>query len=38
MIAQDPAAACRLIGSLARRLSLRLRKLGARVAATTPGG
>ncbi|OIQ63885.1 cAMP-activated global transcriptional regulator CRP [mine drainage metagenome] len=38
MIAQDPAAACRLIGSLARRLSLRLRKLSARVAATTPGG
>ncbi len=38
MIAQDPAAACRLIGSLARRLSLRLRKLSARVSATTPGG
>lgn len=38
MIAHDPAAACRLIGSLARRLSLRLRKLSARVAATTPGG
>lgn len=38
MIAQDPAAACRLIGSLARRLSLRLRKLSARVSAVTPGG
>lgn len=38
MIGQDPAVACRLIGSLARRLSLRLRKLSARVAATTPGG
>lgn len=38
MIAQDPAVACRLIGSLARRLSLRLRKLSARVAATTAGG
>lgn len=37
MIGQDPAAACRLIGSLARRLSLRLRKLSARVAAVTPG-
>jgi CRP-like cAMP-binding protein len=38
MIANDPAAACRLIGSLARRLSLRLRKLSARVSATTPAG
>lgn len=38
MIADDPGAACRLIGSLARRLSLRLRKLSARVAAATPGG
>ncbi|NNM65548.1 MAG: cyclic nucleotide-binding domain-containing protein [Burkholderiales bacterium] len=29
MIEQDPGSAARLIGSLARRLSLRLRKLGA---------
>jgi len=36
-VCRNPPGAV-LIGSLARRLSLRLRKLSARVAATTPGG